>query len=322
MELLQEDGGGGLTKLAAVASCIAMAVLYVGILYAPTLILRLPPPDSFKSFMMRRFACAAISSVVSLLFCSLILPMNRAEALDLFGVYGVRIDHIWEAMVYPLSLTSLMYAGSFVLRLLSIIQESTECLNDDGSLYLVYVKNTFMDFIEWLVSVSSSVSAWRNYVVAPLTEELVFRACMIPLLLCGGFSAYTVILLCPIFFSLAHLNHFFEVYLQQKGNLLKACAIIGFQLGYTVIFGAFASFLFIRTVRLRIVNFRSPSITADSSYILQFHGLACNIFPSIWDGKCGIHNGDGRVLVDALSADESTFVQQQNRQLQVLAQIL
>ncbi|XP_051130680.1 CAAX prenyl protease 2 isoform X2 [Andrographis paniculata] len=315
MELLQEDGGGGLTKLAAVASCIAMAVLYVGILYAPTLILRLPPPDSFKSFMMRRFACAAISSVVSLLFCSLILPMNRAEALDLFGVYGVRIDHIWEAMVYPLSLTSLMYAGSFVLRLLSIIQESTECLNDDGSLYLVYVKNTFMDFIEWLVSVSSSVSAWRNYVVAPLTEELVFRACMIPLLLCGGFSAYTVILLCPIFFSLAHLNHFFEVYLQQKGNLLKACAIIG----------RLPARIHSHLWGICIIPFHSywsPSITADSSYILQFHGLACNIFPSIWDGKCGIHNGDGRVLVDALSADESTFVQQQNRQLQVLAQIL
>ncbi|KAM0005420.1 putative CAAX prenyl protease 2 [Helianthus debilis subsp. tardiflorus] len=58
---------------------------------------------------------------------------------------------------------------------------------------------------------------------APFTAELVFRACMISLLLCGGFKPYTVILLSPVLFSL------------------------GFQLGYTVIFGSYASFLFVRT---------------------------------------------------------------------------
>lgn len=37
---------------------------------------------------------------------------------------------------------------------------------------------------------------------APLTEELVFRACMISLLLCGGFGRYTIIIIFPLFFSL------------------------------------------------------------------------------------------------------------------------
>jgi hypothetical protein len=37
---------------------------------------------------------------------------------------------------------------------------------------------------------------------APFTEELVFRACMIPLLLCGGFKMSTIIFLSPVFFSL------------------------------------------------------------------------------------------------------------------------
>ncbi|XLU45162.1 hypothetical protein S245_039976, partial [Arachis hypogaea] len=41
---------------------------------------------------------------------------------------------------------------------------------------------------------------------APLTEELLFRACMIPMLLCGGFKPYGVILLCPIFFSLGKFS--------------------------------------------------------------------------------------------------------------------
>lgn len=84
---------------------------------------------------------------------------------------------------------------------------------------------------------------------APFTEELVFRACMIPLLLCGGFKMSTIIFLSPVFFSLAHLNHLFE--LQQQGcNFMRSLLIVGVQLGYTVIFGWYAAFLFIRTGNL------------------------------------------------------------------------
>lgn len=110
--------------------------------------------------------------------------------------------------------------------------------------------SSFRKLIDWVLSLTSSVSSWRNYFVAPLTEELVFRACMIPLLLCGGFSTYTVIFLCPIFFSLAHLNHLLEYYYQHNCSLIKACMVVGVQLGYTVIFGAYASFLLVRTGHL------------------------------------------------------------------------
>ncbi|KAL0410092.1 UNVERIFIED_CONTAM: CAAX prenyl protease 2 [Sesamum latifolium] len=193
----QQDGGAGLTKSAAVGACTAMAVFYVAILYSPTLILRLPPPNSFKSFMIRRFVCAAVSSLVSLIVCSLILPIRRWDASNLLWVYGIRVDHIWQALVFPLSLTSFMYTGSFAWKLLSMLQASNEHLNSGGN------------------------------ELAPLTEELVFRACMIPLLLCGGFSTYTVIFLCPIFFSLAHLNHLLEYYYQQNCSLIKACTVVG-----------------------------------------------------------------------------------------------
>ncbi|KAI8524677.1 hypothetical protein RHMOL_Rhmol13G0166600 [Rhododendron molle] len=37
---------------------------------------------------------------------------------------------------------------------------------------------------------------------APISEELVFKACMIPLLLRRGFKTYSVIFFCPISFSL------------------------------------------------------------------------------------------------------------------------
>ncbi|KAL8526334.1 hypothetical protein ACS0TY_015523 [Phlomoides rotata] len=246
----QQEAGGDLSKSAAVAACTAMAVFYVAILYSPTLILRLPPPESFKSFMIRRFVCAAISSVVSVIFCLLILPMRGWDASNLLGVYGIRMDHTWQAVVYPLSLTSFMYAGSFAKKLLSMLQASNEHLNSGGNLSVACIKSIFLRIIDWVVSVTSSVSSWRNYFVAPLTEELVFRACMIPLLFCGGFNTYGVIFLCPIFFSLAHLNHLLELCLQRNSSFLKACQVVGFQLGYTVIFGAYASFLFVRTGHL------------------------------------------------------------------------
>ncbi|KAK6944025.1 Type II CAAX prenyl endopeptidase Rce1-like [Dillenia turbinata] len=227
-----EGGGeeGCISKSVAVMASLAMTLFYVFILYAPTAILRLPPPTSPSQFLIRRFICAAISSLVSLLFSSLILP--------------------WHAMVFPIILTSLLYAGSLVLKFLSWVTYWKEQRNSSGSLSFNSITDMLQEFPNSVASVASNIMFWRNYVVAPLTEELVFRACMIPLLLCGGFAAYSSIFLCPIFFSLAHLNHLWEYYHQQNCSLLKAFLVAGFQLGYTVIFGTYASFLFLRTGHL------------------------------------------------------------------------
>ncbi|XP_024003786.1 CAAX prenyl protease 2 isoform X3 [Eutrema salsugineum] len=211
----------GISTLVAVASCVAMALFYVLILYAPTVIVRLPSASSFSEFMIRRFICAAVSTVASLVFTAFILPIKSWEASLILGVYGIRKDHLWQGVVYPLLLTSLIYSGSLVSKLLLLLE-----------------------------SCASNVSVWRNFVVAPLTEELVFRACMIPLLLCAGFKIYSAIFLCPILFSLAHLNHFREMYIRHNRSYLKASLIVGLQLGYTVVFGSYASFLYIRTGHL------------------------------------------------------------------------
>ena len=71
-----EEGGGAISKPLAVVACAAMALFYVAILYAPTLVLRLPPPSSYKDFMIRRFICAATSSLVSVFLCSHILHVS------------------------------------------------------------------------------------------------------------------------------------------------------------------------------------------------------------------------------------------------------
>ncbi|KHN14993.1 CAAX prenyl protease 2 [Glycine soja] len=226
-----------------------MAVFYVAILYAPTVLLRLPPPPSFKTYMIRRFLCAVVSSVLSLFISALILPVQTKELRHILVVFGIRRDHIWQAVVLPLCLTSLMYAGSIFLKCLLLLaswrqHSSSEALSLDS------FKCSLQRFLDWLSVILSNILVWRNYVLAPLTEELVFRACMIPLLLCGGLKTYSAILLCPIFFSLAHLNHFLEIYAKQNYRIVKAAMVIGLQLGYTVVFGSYASFLFVRTGHL------------------------------------------------------------------------
>ncbi|XP_071690675.1 CAAX prenyl protease 2 [Rutidosis leptorrhynchoides] len=246
---MESHGGDtdGVPVPVAIAACTAMTFFYVAILYSPTVVLRLPPPSSYKSFMIRRFICAAISTVVSLIVCAFILPIKSWEVSYLLSAYGIRLHHTWEGVVLPLFLTSSMYAGSFVLKIVSLWSTWAEDSDDQINLSFDGLKRILQKFVNWMLSLVDNISAWRIYIVAPLTEELVFRACMIPLLLCGGFKPYTVILLSPVFFSLAHLNHLLEFYMQQDSGFLRAAMVVGFQLGYTVIFGSYASFLFVRT---------------------------------------------------------------------------
>ncbi|KAK1323699.1 CAAX prenyl protease 2 [Acorus calamus] len=205
----------GVPPVTAVAACAAMAAFYVSVLYSPTVVLRLPPPLSLESFLFRRFACAAVSSAVSVFLFSLLLPIrNLHGAMPFFSIYGVRADHMWQALVIPLLLTSLLYSSSLVSRIGSLYSARKEV--GSYSISAENMKIITQKFVCWIRLLSCNVFAWRTYIVAPLTEEIVFRSCMIPLLLCGGFKTYKIIFFSPVFFSLAHLHHFWELHSLQR----------------------------------------------------------------------------------------------------------
>ncbi|BGP16181.1 hypothetical protein JCM10213_001397 [Rhodosporidiobolus nylandii] len=91
---------------------------------------------------------------------------------------------------------------------------------------------------------------WRNYVVAPLTEELSFRSCIIAASALGGYSKKQLIFLTPLWFGLAHVHHAWETYLaggRTKQALVRGVLQSTFQFAYTTLFGWYASFLFLRT---------------------------------------------------------------------------
>lgn len=291
---------GSISKATALSACTAMAVFYVAVLYSPTLILRLPPPASLKQFLIRRFVCAFVSSIVSLFACALLLPTSNFQGTSsLFGVYGIRADHLWQAVVFPLCLTSLCYSGTFVSKVVSLVSAWKDDYCCGEACLFEFIKLSPKRLLCWIQSIASNILAWRTYVVAPLTEELVFRACMIPVLLCGGFKTFNVIFLSPILFSLAHLNHFLELYYQQDCSLIKVSLILGLQLGYTVVFGSYASFLFIRTGHLVapivahiFCNVMGLPVLSSSqgkglitiSFLAGIVGFLCLLFPATSPG--------------------------------------
>ncbi|KAJ6476456.1 hypothetical protein C8R47DRAFT_1178864 [Mycena vitilis] len=94
---------------------------------------------------------------------------------------------------------------------------------------------------------------FRNYVWGPLTEEVVFRACVLAVYAMGGAMRWKMIVFAPLVFGLAHVHHAWEVYnrLGRTTHAAKQALLSSlFQTAYTTLFGAHASFLFLRTSSL------------------------------------------------------------------------
>lgn len=88
--------------------------------------------------------------------------------------------------------------------------------------------------------------AWiRNHLVAPLSEEFTFRACMMPLLM-QSFGPSVALLVTPLFFGIAHFHHLIE-HLRQGMQKSLAIQMSLVQFTYTSVFGIYSAYLFLRT---------------------------------------------------------------------------
>ncbi|CAG2052940.1 unnamed protein product [Timema podura] len=118
---------------------------------------------------------------------------KRFFSASVWQLLGLRVRGLFPAVLTSLVLTMMLFLGPL-------------CMQEP-----MYWVSNFQNLI-WV----------RNHIVAPLSEEFTFRACMLPLLL-QCFQPITAIFVCPLFFG------------------------IGFQLSYTTIFGAYSAFLFFKT---------------------------------------------------------------------------
>jgi membrane protease YdiL (CAAX protease family) len=85
----------------------------------------------------------------------------------------------------------------------------------------------------------------RDVVLAPFFEEFIFRGAVLAVLLGGGgVGVQRAVLLSPLFFGLAHVNHYFALK-KIYGRRKALCAVL-FQFSYTTAFGVLAGVVFWR----------------------------------------------------------------------------
>jgi prenyl protein peptidase len=227
-----------------VAQCLFITIAFVGGLYIwpPS-----PHPRDSPHTIKRRFLSLAMTLAmcwVPTYVCIRDEHSRRSRAANLAGTFHVlglgrpdadAIDAVVDAV---LSVACVMYLTA------ALFLGPLTHLALDGKLV-----STFADAFR-----IDTVLKLRNYVVAPVSEEFAFRACMAPLLiLCGRWSApaartftpMRATWTCPVFFGLAHLHHFGEA-CARFGVLVAVVSVVA-QFTYTVVFGWFAAFTLLRT---------------------------------------------------------------------------
>jgi prenyl protein peptidase len=117
----------------------------------------------------------------------------------------------------------------------------------------------------------------RNLVIAPLTEEMVFRACMVPSLRSVGMSVRSVSLVAPLFFGFAHWHHA-HLKLQQPQQQVSVVLVETMvQFTYTTLFGAYESYAYLQTRSLLAITLCHAFCNAmglpDLSYLQSYSPL-------------------------------------------------
>ncbi|KAM9219763.1 CAAX prenyl protease 2 isoform 1-T1 [Dugong dugon] len=225
--------GPGLCCWVSVFSCLSLACSYVGSLY----VWKSELPRDHPAVIKRRFTSVLVVSSLSPLCVLLWRELTGIQpGTSLLTLMGFRLEGIFPAALLPLLLTMILFLGP-------LMQLSMDCSCDlaDG-LKVVLAPRSWarcLTDMRWL----------RNQVIAPLTEELVFRACMLPMLApCTGLGP--AVFTCPLFFGVAHFHHIIEQLRFRQSSVGSIVLSAAFQFSYTAVFGAYTAFLFIRTGHL------------------------------------------------------------------------
>ncbi|XP_078001158.1 CAAX prenyl protease 2-like [Glandiceps talaboti] len=207
-----------------VLSCFLLALAYVGSLY----LWRSKLPRNHAKTIKRRFCSVLLVTLIAPPYV-LLWADDTDEGPSLWQWLGLRLPGIIAASIIPLLLTMILFLGPIMMIFFDGI----------SSYFNLTLLKIQMSGPLW----------WRNYLVAPFTEEFVFRACMLPILLaCFGFNK--AIFICPLFFGVAHVHHVIERLRLQQESVLAVWIQTLFQFCYTTVFGAYSAFLFLQTGHL------------------------------------------------------------------------
>lgn len=272
------------TATHAVLGSLILAISYVAVVYLPnnrtTALLTRDNPIIIK----RRLFSVTCLTGLALLLVPLYLTYQQATAsvwqgVSLLGVVpGLTYRHSqhhpapeyqWSvahliAYLHDISKAGLLVAGLFIGPLLNEVFFELQ-----GYYHGPLVGPDA--FGKRLMEELQSLQGVRNLIVGPLSEEIIYRCCVIALFVPVGNKPHhheshhndydyhesssstnsigvdVLIWITPLFFGIAHLHHGWELYHRHQHTLGKIVFSCFFQMCYTTLFGAFSAFLFLRT---------------------------------------------------------------------------
>ena len=207
-----------LSLTSALGACFGLASSFVLSLYVADCGL----PRDHPRTVRRRILAVSLLSVASPLALCWYANWNWEATLT---ALGLRRESLIGAILVPLGLVPALYLGPMV-------QDWSA-----GEPLLSQVDDTRRDIF------------LRNCLIAPLAEEVVFRSCMIPLLLPHLGPNWTALIV-PLFFGIAHVHHMMEHIRSGSMTVRQAVLVALGQTCYTSLFGMFSAFLFLRTGHL------------------------------------------------------------------------
>ncbi|KJE89640.1 hypothetical protein CAOG_01076 [Capsaspora owczarzaki ATCC 30864] len=231
---------------AALVGSAVLTGVYVGSLYIWPLLAKLgvaslSPADpraidrDDPKVVPTRFASATLACVASVGIVKLLATPRFAGFPVPSGFFsrllGFHTDRLILGAIAPLALTATLFAGPLV----GMYYSRDFPWQHEGFELRPFVEATVKDLL-W----------WRNIVVGPVTEEITFRACMLPML-ASAFGGRGALLVAPVMFGSAHLHSIIQHLRKTDQEIKAAWSGILLQLAYTTVFGVYASALFLRT---------------------------------------------------------------------------
>lgn len=210
------------TCLFSVVASVFLTISYVSSLYIWRSKLSRDHPLTIK----RRFLGVSVMMLIAPFYTQHFLTENTLSKGGLYEQLGLRWSGLFNAVLIPLLLTAVLFLGPLTMQFLS-------------GIWKLYAEPQY-----WMSSWQDLV--WvRNYIMAPLSEEWVFRACMLPVLV-QCLKPMTAVFVAPFLFGIAHFHHMFDK-IKSGCDIKSAMVVSTFQFIYTSIFGIYSAYLFLRT---------------------------------------------------------------------------
>lgn len=178
--------------------------------------------------MDRQVCKPLVNNVLYLQSLNFKSPSSQAPTWhELASTLGITAHGSARAAFFGVAQASVLFAGPLVLHALDALERSKPRMGASP-----FANRTKLQVL-------------RDLVVAPLSEELVFRASLPVFLtaMCPGLKKPASFVVSIVTFSAAHCHHVFE-HLRHGGyGLRTALGATAFQALYTGVFGAYASLL-------------------------------------------------------------------------------